>query len=72
VGKPAFAGNASAPLPPELLTWYPKLVLNLMEGYAMSEDFAYSHAFTKEKNFRAASAWPPPVCRCASARRVRC
>ena len=67
-----LAGSGSAPLPPELLTWYRKLGLNLMEGYAMSEDFAYSHAFTKEKNFRAASAWPPPVCRCASAPRVRC
>jgi long-subunit acyl-CoA synthetase (AMP-forming) len=45
-----FAGSGSAPLPPELLTWYRKLGLNLMEGYAMSEDFAYSHTSTKEKN----------------------
>ena len=45
-----LAGSGSAPLPPELLTWYRKLGLNLMEGYAMSEDFAYSHASTKEKN----------------------
>ncbi|HYN60440.1 MAG TPA: AMP-binding protein [Rubrivivax sp.] len=45
-----LAGSGSAPLPPELLTWYRKLGLNLMEGYAMSEDFAYSHTSTKEKN----------------------
>jgi long-subunit acyl-CoA synthetase (AMP-forming) len=45
-----LAGSGSAPLPPELLTWYRKLGLNLMEGYAMSEDFAYSHASTQEKN----------------------
>ena len=44
------AGSGSAPLPPELLTWYRKLGLNLMEGYAMSEDFAYSHTSTKDKN----------------------
>ncbi|MGL6109309.1 MAG: AMP-binding protein, partial [Rubrivivax sp.] len=44
------AGSGSAPLPPELLIWYRKLGLNLMEGYAMSEDFAYSHTSTKAKN----------------------
>ena len=44
------AGSGSAPLPPELLTWYRRLGLNLLEGYAMSEDFAYSHSSTKEKN----------------------
>jgi long-chain acyl-CoA synthetase len=45
-----FAGSGSAPLPPQLLTWYRKLGLNLLEGYGMSEDFAYSHGSTKEKN----------------------
>jgi long-subunit acyl-CoA synthetase (AMP-forming) len=44
------AGSGSAPLPPELLTWYRRLGLNLLEGYAMSEDFAYSHSSTLEKN----------------------
>ena len=37
------AGSGSAPLPAELLTWYRRLGLNLVEGYAMTEDFAYSH-----------------------------
>jgi len=37
------AGSGSAPLPAELLAWYRKLGLNLIEGYAMTEDFAYSH-----------------------------
>jgi long-chain acyl-CoA synthetase len=37
------AGSGSAPLPAELLVWYRKLGLNLLEGYAMTEDFAYSH-----------------------------
>ena len=37
------AGSGSAPLPAALLVWYRKLGLNLLEGYAMTEDFAYSH-----------------------------
>jgi long-subunit acyl-CoA synthetase (AMP-forming) len=38
-----MAGSGSAPIPPELIAWYHRLGLNLLEGYAMSEDFAYSH-----------------------------
>jgi long-subunit acyl-CoA synthetase (AMP-forming) len=45
-----LAGSGSAPLPPELIRWYRRLGLNLVEGYAMTEDFAYSHCQTKEKN----------------------
>lgn len=43
-----LAGSGSAPIPAELLAWYRKLGLNLIEGYAMSEDFAYSHNSTIE------------------------
>ncbi len=39
-----LAGSGSAPIPPELLQWYGRLGLELLEGYGMSEDFAYSHA----------------------------
>jgi long-subunit acyl-CoA synthetase (AMP-forming) len=39
-----LAGSGSAPIPPELLEWYRRLGLELLEGYGMSEDFAYSHA----------------------------
>jgi long-subunit acyl-CoA synthetase (AMP-forming) len=38
-----IAGSGSAPLPMELLTWYRRLGLELLEGYGMSENFAYSH-----------------------------
>ncbi len=38
-----LAGSGSAPIPPEVISWYHRLGLNLMEGYAMTEDFAYSH-----------------------------
>jgi long-subunit acyl-CoA synthetase (AMP-forming) len=44
------AGSGSAPIPAELITWYRKLGLNLLEGYAMTEDFAYSHNSTKDIN----------------------
>jgi long-subunit acyl-CoA synthetase (AMP-forming) len=38
-----FAGSGSAPLPGDLLEWYRKLGLELLEGYGMSENFNYSH-----------------------------
>ncbi len=44
------AGSGSAPITAELLTWYRKLGLNLLEGYAMTEDFAYSHRSTTSVN----------------------
>ena len=45
-----LAGSGSAPIPPELIRWYRKLGLNLIEGYAMTEDFAYSHNSTVKDN----------------------
>lgn len=38
-----MAISGSAPIPPELIAWYRKLGLELLEGYGMSENFAYSH-----------------------------
>ena len=38
-----FAGSGSAPIPAELLTWYRRLGLELLEGYGMSENFNFSH-----------------------------
>lgn len=45
-----LAGSGSAPIPPALIAWYRRLGLNLMEGYAMTEDFAYSHTTTQAFN----------------------
>jgi len=45
-----LAGSGSAPIPAELIAWYRRLGLNLLEGYAMSEDFAYSHLSTPTLN----------------------
>jgi long-chain acyl-CoA synthetase len=52
------AGSGSAPLPAELLVWYRKLGLNLLEGYAMTEDFAYSHG-TRPGEDRPGYVGPP-------------
>jgi long-subunit acyl-CoA synthetase (AMP-forming) len=38
-----FAGSGSAPIPPDVIQWYRDLGLDLLEGYGMSENFAYSH-----------------------------
>lgn len=38
-----FAGSGSAPLSGDVLDWYRNLGLELLEGYGMSENFAYSH-----------------------------
>jgi len=45
-----LAGSGSAPIPPEVISWYRRLGLNLMEGYAMTEDFGYSHYSTPGLN----------------------
>jgi long-subunit acyl-CoA synthetase (AMP-forming) len=45
-----LAGSGSAPIPADLIAWYQHLGLNLIEGYAMTEDFAYSHNSTPAHN----------------------
>ena len=44
-----LAISGSAPIPPEILTWYARLGLDVLEGYGMSENFAYSHASLRGK-----------------------
>ncbi len=44
-----LAGSGSAPLPADLIEWYDRLGLHLVEGYGMSEDFAYSHMSTPDQ-----------------------
>lgn len=38
-----FAGSGSAPIPADLIKWYNRLGLELLEGYGMTENFNYSH-----------------------------
>jgi long-subunit acyl-CoA synthetase (AMP-forming) len=42
------ATSGSAPIPADLIRWYRRLGLNLLEGYGMTEDFACSHGSTAE------------------------
>jgi long-chain acyl-CoA synthetase len=45
-----LAGSGSAPIPPDLISWYRKIGLPLYEGYGMTEDSSYSHVSTEEHN----------------------
>lgn len=53
-----FAGSGSAPIPKEIIEWYRSLGLELLEGYAMTENFAYSHC-TKPGEVRPGYVGPP-------------
>jgi long-chain acyl-CoA synthetase len=54
------AASGSAPIPAELIRWYRRLGLNLFEGYAMTEDLAYSHASSKGHNAPGTVGLPLP------------
>jgi len=47
--KTRIAASGSAPIPAEVISWYHRLGLNLLEGYAMTEDFAYSHGSFEDR-----------------------
>jgi long-subunit acyl-CoA synthetase (AMP-forming) len=53
-----FAGSGSAPIPKEVIEWYRNLGLELLEGYGMSENFAYSHC-NKPGEVRPGYVGPP-------------
>ena len=53
-----FAGSGSAPIPKEIIAWYRNLGLELLEGYAMTENMAYSHC-TKPGEVRPGYVGPP-------------
>jgi long-chain acyl-CoA synthetase len=52
------AGCGSAPLPPAILTWYGALGLEILDGYGMTENFAWSH-LTRPGHARPGVIGPP-------------
>lgn len=44
------ATSGSAPIPAELISWYKRLGLTVLEGYGMTEDYACSHGSSLELN----------------------
>lgn len=45
-----IATSGSAPIPAELISWYKRLGLMVLEGYGMTEDYACSHGSSRELN----------------------
>ena len=41
--------TAATPTPPELIEWYKRIGITLLEGYSMTENFGYSHANPSER-----------------------
>lgn len=54
------AGSGSAPIPADLINWYRRLGLNLVEGYGMTEDFGYSCASSIALNAKGYVGSPLP------------
>ena len=54
------AGSGSAPIPADLIDWYRRLGLKLVEGYGMTEDFGYSCASSIALNAKGYVGSPLP------------
>jgi long-subunit acyl-CoA synthetase (AMP-forming) len=59
-----LAGSGSAPIPAELIAWYRRLGLKLMEGYGMTEDCSYSHTSDDQHNAPGYVGVPMPGVSC--------
>jgi long-chain acyl-CoA synthetase len=66
-----FAAGGAAPMPPELLRWYGKLGLDLVEVYGMTENCGVSHATCPGKQRPGTWACPTTACNAASTRQRR-
>jgi long-chain acyl-CoA synthetase len=58
LGSVRLAASGSAPIPADLIRWYDRLGLHIMEGYGMTEDFAYSHMSTLDKRAPGTVGYP--------------
>lgn len=59
-----IAVTGSAPLSPDIISWYCKIGMNLHDAYAMTENFAYSHMTRPDKLRIGAVGQPCPGVEC--------
>lgn len=57
-----FAGTGAAPLPPEVMAWYRRLGLELLEGYGMTEQFALATTSMPGRSRIGYVGHPAPCC----------
>src|SRR5574343_174722 len=57
-----YAGTGEAPLPPEVTAWYRNLGLDLLEGYGMTEQFAFAAVSLPGRARVGAVGHPTPCC----------
>jgi len=57
-----FAGTGAAPLPPEVMSWYRRLGLELLEGYGMTEQFAFATTSMPGRSRIGYVGEPTPCC----------
>jgi long-subunit acyl-CoA synthetase (AMP-forming) len=67
LGNVRLALSGSAPLAASLIQWYRDLGLELLEGYAMTENFAYSHGgrIGNTRSGYVGQPYPGVICRIA-------
>jgi long-subunit acyl-CoA synthetase (AMP-forming) len=60
-----WAISGSAPMPPDLLSWYRGLGLELLEGYGMTENFSFSHCSVpgRTRVGYVGNTWPGVECK---------
>lgn len=54
--------TSASPTPPDLIRWFQRLGIHLVEGYAMSENFAYSHCNPPDRVKIGTVGTPLPHC----------
>jgi long-chain acyl-CoA synthetase len=50
LSEAVFIASAAAPIAPNLISWYEKLGVSIMQGYGMTEDCCVSHFNTPQNN----------------------
>jgi long-chain acyl-CoA synthetase len=57
-----FAGTGAAPLPPDVMSWYRRLGLDLLEGYGLTEQFGFATVSMPGRSRIGYVGEPTPCC----------